>query len=69
MDSRIHVHLAGARLQDSLRDAATARAVPRLSHGRPYTRLAMPWQRKRRALAAPRPSSGAVTHLDWRANG
>lgn len=63
MDSRIHMHLAGAKLHDSLRDAATARAagaVARPRHRRPTRGLATPWQPKRQA-PTPRLRSGAMT--------
>jgi hypothetical protein len=56
MDSGIHIQLALAKLQDSLRDAETARAtraVPRL----PKTRLATAWQRKRPAPALKGPAA------------
>jgi hypothetical protein len=65
MYSTINMHLAGTRLQDSLRDAETARAagaVPRPPHGRPRVALATAWQRKRRAPSRSRLSSGAMTH-------
>ena len=64
MDSRIHMHLAGAKLQDSLPAAATARAaraVSRPRHGHLMTGLATAWQRKRQAPASSRLRSGAMT--------
>ena len=60
MESGIHIQLALAKLQDSLRDAETARAtraVPRLPHPRPKTRLATAWQRKRPAPALNGPAA------------
>ena len=65
MDSSIHMHLAIAKLQDSLRDANTARAaraVPRPLDGRPQTGLATAWQRKRHVPTPPGLPSGAMTH-------
>ena len=61
MDSGIHMHLALAKLQDSLRDAETARsarAVPRLPHPRPETRLATAWQRRDPDRSAREPATG-----------
>jgi hypothetical protein len=60
MDSGIHKQLALARLQDSLRDAETARsarAVPRLPQERRETRLATAWWRKRPAPALNGPAA------------
>jgi hypothetical protein len=62
MDSRIHMHLAGARLQDSLRDADDRPRCPASIARAPAVGLATAWQRKRRALTPSRLSSGAVTH-------
>jgi hypothetical protein len=57
MESGIHIQLALAKLQDSLRDAETARAVPRVPHPRPKRRLATAWQRKRPAPALNGPAA------------
>jgi hypothetical protein len=60
MDSSVHIQLAHAKLQDSLRDAEiarSARAVPRLPHERPETRLATAWRRKRPAPALNGPTA------------
>jgi hypothetical protein len=62
MDSTINMHLAGTRLHDWLRDAETARAVPRAPHGRLRVALPTAWQRKRHAPTRSPVSSGAMTH-------